>query len=167
MGSIIYFCFFRSPKMTAQHILYRGWWRAMLTSRRNSSKSIPTSLVSPTYLQVSGKLNSLQPTYLQVSGEFNTLWLWQNGCHFADDIRNCIFLNENVSILFKISLKFVVKVWINNIPALVQIMAYHRSGDKPLSEPMLVSLLTHICVTWPQWLNWLAPGRFEWNFCNM
>ena len=32
-------------------------------------------------------------------------------------------------------------------------MAWRRSGDKPLSEPMLVSLPTHICVTWPQWVN--------------
>ena len=38
---------------------------------------------------------------------------------------------------------------INSIPALVQIMAWQRSGDKPLSEPMLVSLLTHIRVTKP------------------
>ena len=42
---------------------------------------------------------------------------------------------------------------INNIPALVQIMAWRRPGDKPLSEPMMVNLLTHICVTRPQWIN--------------
>ena len=29
-------------------------------------------------------------------------------------------------------------------------MAWHRAGDKPLSEPMMVSLLTNICVTRPQ-----------------
>ena len=38
---------------------------------------------------------------------------------------------------------------INNIPALVQIIAWRRPGDKQLSEPMLVSLPTHICVTRP------------------
>ena len=32
-------------------------------------------------------------------------------------------------------------------------MAWCRSGDKPLSEPMMVNLLTHICVTRPQWVN--------------
>ena len=32
-------------------------------------------------------------------------------------------------------------------------MAWRRPGDKPLSEPMMVSLLTHICVTRPQWVN--------------
>ena len=42
---------------------------------------------------------------------------------------------------------------INNIPALVQIMAWRRPGDKPLFEPMMVNLRTHICVTRPQWVN--------------
>ena len=32
-------------------------------------------------------------------------------------------------------------------------MAWRRSGDKPLSEPIVVILLTHICVTRPQWVN--------------
>ena len=72
---------------------------------------------------------------------------------FADDIFKCIFLNENEWISPRISLKFVPKVRINNIPSLVQIMAWRRSGGKPLSEPMMVSLLTHICVTRPQWIN--------------
>ena len=52
-----------------------------------------------------------------------------------------------------ISLKFVPKGPINNIPALFQIMAWRRPGDKPLSEPMLVDSLTHICVTRPQWIK--------------
>ena len=68
-----------------------------------------------------------------------------NGRHFADAIFKCFFVNENVSILIKFSLKFVPKDSINNIPAMVQIMAWRRPGDKPLSEPMMVSLPTHIC----------------------
>ena len=63
------------------------------------------------------------------------------------------FLHENVSISIKMSLKFVPKDPINNIAALVQIMACRRPGDRPLSEPMMVSLLTHICVTRPQCVN--------------
>ena len=44
----------------------------------------------------------------------------QNGCHFADDILRCIFMNEKFSILiFKISLKFVPKGQIDNDPTLV------------------------------------------------
>ena len=77
----------------------------------------------------------------------------QHGRHFADDTFKRIFMNENVRISINISLKFVSKGLFNNIPVLVQIMAWRRSGDKPLSEPMMVNLLTHICVTRPQWVN--------------
>ena len=80
----------------------------------------------------------------------NTLRPRQNGRRFADDTFKRIFLNENVRISIKIALKFVTKGPINNNPALLQIMAWRRSGDKPLSEPMMVSLLKHICVTRPQ-----------------
>ena len=83
----------------------------------------------------------------------NTLRPRQNGCHFPDDMFKCVFLNEDVWIQNEISLKFVSKGSINNNPALFQIMAWRRLGDKPLSEPMMVSLLTHICVTRPQWVN--------------
>ena len=84
---------------------------------------------------------------------FNTLRPRQNGHHFPDDIFKCIFLNQDVWISIKVSLTFVPKGPIKNIPALFQIMAWRRSSDKPLSEPMMVSLLTHICVTRLQWVN--------------
>ena len=90
---------------------------------------------------------------LYQSYALNTLRPRQNGCHFADDIFKCILLTENVWIPIKISLKFVPKCPINNIPALVWIMAWRRPGNKPLSEPMMVSLTTHICVTRPQWVK--------------
>ena len=77
----------------------------------------------------------------------------QNGCHFGDDFYKCIFLNENVWIFMKISLKFVPKYPINNISALVQIMARCLRSDKPFSESVMVSFLMHICVTRPQWVN--------------
>ena len=85
----------------------------------------------------------------------NSLRPRPNRCHFADDLIKCIFENENEWISPRISLKFVPKVWINNIPALVQIMARRRPGDKPLSEPMMVSLLTHICVKCSNWTQFL------------
>ena len=58
-----------------------------------------------------------------------THWGW----HEMDNISQTtffkwIFLNENVWISLKISVKFVPKVWLNNIPALVPIMAWHRPG---------------------------------------
>ena len=45
-----------------------------------------------------------------------------------------------------------------NIPAVGQIMAWRRPGDKPLSEPMMVIFVTHICVTRPQWVNQGSGG---------
>ena len=48
---------------------------------------------------------------------FNSLKLRQNGCHFADDIVKCIFVNENLHILIKISLNFIPKGPIDNNPA--------------------------------------------------
>ena len=87
---------------------------------------------------------------------FNTLRPRQNGHHFADDVFKYIFLNENAWILLQISLKFALKCLINNISSLVQIMAWRRPGDKPLSEQMMVSLLTHICVVRPQWVKTIS-----------
>ena len=49
-------------------------------------------------------------------------------------------MNKIGWIPIEISLKFVPKGPINNIPALVQIMAWRRTGDKPLSEPMVTQL---------------------------
>ena len=61
----------------------------------------------------------------------------QNGRHFADDIFKCIFKNKNLCILIQISLKFVPMGPIDNNAAFVQLMAWRRTGDKPLSETML------------------------------
>ena len=86
----------------------------------------------------------------------NTLRPKQDGRHFADAIFTCNFFNENCCILITFSLKYFRNGPIDNNPALVQIMAWRRSGDKPLSEPMMISLPRHICVTRPQWVNGLA-----------
>ena len=113
--------------------------------------------------------------FLSSAPSFNSLRPRQNGRHFADDTFKRIFSNENVRISIKISLKFVPKGPINNNPALVQIMAWRRSGDKPLSEPVVVNLLTHICVTRPQLNSTFIASRttdicfiycLTWNHCN-
>ena len=58
-------------------------------------------------------------TWLQIRyvSNVNTLGLGKNCSHFTDDISKCILLNENVSIPSTMSLTFVPKIWINNIPA--------------------------------------------------
>ena len=55
----------------------------------------------------------------------------------ADDNFKCIFLNEYDRIPIQVSLKFVPRSAINNKPASVQVMAWRRTGHRPLSEPML------------------------------
>ena len=100
---------------------------------------------------------------LQPIDGLNSLRPRQNGRRFADDIFKCIFVNENKWIPIKISVKFVPKRPINNIPALFQIMARCRLGDKPLSEPMMFSLPTHICVTRPQWVKSTSQIMSWWH----
>ena len=73
-------------------------------------------------------------------GNINSSPPWQNGLRFADDILRCIFVNEKFRILMKLLLKFVPMGPFDSNPALVQIMAWHRIGDTPLSEPMLTRI---------------------------
>ena len=61
----------------------------------------------------------------------------QNGRHFTDDNFKCIFMNEKFCILIPISLKFVPKGLIDNMSALVQVMAWCLTGDKPIPEPVM------------------------------
>ena len=59
----------------------------------------------------------------------------------ADAIFKTIFFNENIGILIEISLKFVPSISIDNKSALVQVMAWRRTGDKPLPESMLTQFI--------------------------
>ena len=61
----------------------------------------------------------------------------QNGRHSADNNLNWIFVNEKFCISIRILLKFVPEGPIDSKRALVQVMAWCRTGDKPLPEPML------------------------------
>ena len=122
-----------------------AWWTHQFIIKMFSNIKSPfyfTGTVHHAYIQVN-------ITGWPYAVEINPLRPRQNGRHFAEDT----FLNENVGISIKISLKFAPKGPINNIPALVQTMAWHRPGDQQLSEPMVVSILMHICVTRLQWVN--------------
>ena len=83
----------------------------------------------------------------------------QNGLHFANNIFRCIFFNEKVWILIKLSLKSIPKGQNNNTPALVQIMAWRRPGDQPLSESMMFRSLTHGL------LQYLVQTHYLHQFC--
>ena len=53
-------------------------------------------------------------------------------------------------------MKFAPKDPINNIPALIEVMARHRPGNKPLSEPMMIPLRMHICFNRPKWVKGIS-----------
>ena len=112
-----------------------------------------TSVLRPTLKAASPLTPQISLQLVSRLLALNTLRLRQNGYHFPDDIFRCIFLKENLWISIKISLKFIPTGAINNISALVQIIAWRRPGDKLLSEPMMIILPAHIYVTRPQWVN--------------
>ena len=146
-----------------------------------------------------------------------THWSWDK----IDAILKCIFSNENYYILMQISLKYMLRGQIINMPALVQMMAWcwttdtvkltcprtfadkrwlglikrlfiimlniTKSRPKSLLGPVKAqkfvlcleqvtshylnqrwpSLLTHICITWPEWIKqiWRCPIVFRiFNF---
>ena len=82
-----------------------------------------------------------------------THWGWDKIAAIWQTAFSNIFSYENIWISPNISLKFVPKVWINNIPALVQMMAWHRTDNKSWSKPKLFSLLMDIYITWTQWVK--------------
>ena len=68
------------------------------------------------------------------ASELTHLPTGQDGRHFVNNIFKRIFLKD---ISIKILLKSIPRVPIDNEPAMVQVMAWCRTGDKPLPEPML------------------------------
>ena len=65
------------------------------------------------------------------------LWINSLSPGRNNDIFKCIFMNEMFCISIQISLKFVPKGTIDNKLALIQVMAWRQTGDKPFPEPML------------------------------
>ena len=59
----------------------------------------------------------------------------------ADDIFKGIFLNETDEIPIQISLTLVPRSPIDNKSTFVQVMAWHRTGNKPLPEPMMTQFI--------------------------
>ena len=81
-----------------------------------------------------------------------THWGWDKMAAISQTTFSNVFSWMN---MYKFCLSFH---WSFFIPALVQIMAWCRPGNKPLSEPMMLSLLMHICITRPQCVKDRVPG---------
>ena len=88
--------------------------------------------------------------------------LWADLAHWGQDqmaaisqttMSNAFSWKKMLGFRLKFHWSFFPKGRINNIPSLVQIMAWRLPGDKPLSEPMMVRLPAHICVARPQWVK--------------
>ena len=73
----------------------------------------------------------------QLDEQLNSSPLGQNGSRFVGDICKYIFMNKKFCILIRISLKFVPKDLIDNMSALVQVMARRLKCDKPFPETMM------------------------------
>ena len=88
---------------------------------------------------------------------------------FADNTFKCIFLNESIRILIDISLKFVPKSQINNIPNIGwdNVLAPTRWQALSEPEPMMVSLLMHIYVTRPQWVKLTKDTPYRTHMCKL
>ena len=76
----------------------------------------------------------------------NTLIPTHNGRRFADDIFNFIFLYENRLFWFKFHWSMFPRVQLSQKAALVEIMPYRPTGDKPLSEAMMVHFTRYMCI---------------------
>ena len=77
---------------------------------------------------------------MYLTHEAETKWLQFYKRHFKTHL-----LERTNLISFKISLKFVHKGPFDNKSALGQVIAWRRTGNKPLSEPMMAQL-TDACM---------------------
>ena len=164
-----YLCVSRCLRVKSYHVQfpYSWWWSRCVAPRRPDE---PQSAPPPGRHRMANTVTANWHWHSTRSGYghldkkveqhiINTLRPKQNGHHFTDNIFKCILWNEYVWVSNKISLKFVPKGPINNIPALAQIMAWHQPSNKPLSEQMMIILQMQICVTQPQWVKlgtWLS-----------
>ena len=129
----------KTKMVLLNRVLFWGWWCKL------NDNIIYCNLDSYIYQQAYVR-------YIWLSGAghgINILGSKQNSRHFADDIFICIFLYENW-IFNQISLKFVPKRAIDHTWYTNTGLDWRRIDAKPLSEPMMVFLLTHICATRPQ-----------------
>ena len=97
----------------------------------------------------------------------------QNSRHFRRRHFKCIFLYKNDRIPIWISMKFVPRCPIDNITAFVQLMAWRRPGDKPITEPMLTHFIDAYMGHSGRWVKnhahsfaMFCVGFFHWHWGN-
>ena len=134
-------------------------------------KSTLVQVMACCHQATSHYLSQCWPRSMSLNGVARPQWVkWsppgQIGRHFADGVFRCIFINEKFCILIKISLKFAAKGPIDKNATLVQIMSWHRTGDKPLPEAIMTQFMAHICGTRGRLVNSLRSKLHEWKCLN-
>ena len=84
----------------------------------------------------------------------------QNGCHFGRWHFQMHFFNENDSIPIRIPLKCIPRSTVDIKPALVQVVAWHRLGDKPLPEPMITQFTDAYMRHYGE-MSWKGPKWYR------
>ena len=110
---------------------------------------------------ISGKRPMDTLTGIEISAVNNTFRPRHSGRHFADDVFKCIFLKKMLEFRLKIQWRLFPRIQITTNLALVRIMAWRRSGDRSLSEPMMCyltgaymrhsALMSYHIEAWTKW----------------
>ena len=93
------------------------------------------------------RCNSVSPVCFMTPYGLTIIWLYRILTHLTLDTMAAILAHDNFKCISvkeininpnRIPLKFVPMSLNDNNPALLQVMAWRRTGGKPLPEPMLV-----------------------------
>ena len=98
--------------------------------------------------------------FTQVDILIKTLRPRQNCRHFADKFLNTFSWMKMYEFRWTFYWSLFLRV---KYCSIVQIMAWRRPGDTPLSDPLMFSLLTYICVTRYQWVKTEMIPRISFN----
>ena len=93
------------------------------------------------WFQESGPVDKLSFATVAIFKMHKRISPGQIATNLTDDIFKYIFLNENYRIPIQLTLKFVPRTPIDNTPSLVRVMAWRRTGDKPVPEPMTTQFI--------------------------
>ena len=119
--------------------------------------------------------NTLQGSYMWDSFKLH----WSNVAltHWDRDKMAAVWQQTTFSNVFswmkmyEFQLKFhwnlFLRVQLTIFPALFQIMDWRRPGGNLLSEPIMVRLQTHICITRPHWVNTFRPELNSFHIADI
>ena len=151
-----YFSYGVYPKLYAHFVVFRNDLVQVYIQRHQGNSTASRAIIG---------LSQHKPWRSRVNGLHGFIIAPLGKKIAANSPTTYIFLSENAVISMIISLKFIPNGPICNIPALGQIMAWRRPGDKPLSEPMstrftdayiYINICIYIYMAQGGWVNCIA-----------